>query len=70
MAFKKSSAPPIAAVQNLLNGTAKNVVDRLYGPKGPEWGTRFSDLEEAAVQAGRALSRQILDHALQRPSPR
>jgi hypothetical protein len=68
MAFKKSPPPPVAELQNLLNGVAKNVVEKLYGPKGPVWGTRFSDLEEAAVQAGEALSRQILDQALQRQS--
>jgi hypothetical protein len=66
MAFKKTAAPPMAELENLINGVAKNIVDKVYGPQGPVWGTQFSDLEEVAVQVGRAISRQMLDQALQR----
>lgn len=66
MAFKKAAAPPLAELQNLINGVAKNIVDKVYGPQGPVWGTQFSDLEEVAVQVGQALSKQMLDQALQR----
>jgi hypothetical protein len=66
MAFKKQVAPPVAEMRNLIQGVAKNFVDRAYGPKGPEWGTLFSDIEELAVQVGRAVSQQMLDQALQR----
>ena len=66
MAFKRTSSPPVAELQNLLNGVAKNIVDRVYGLHGPAWGTQFSDLEELAVQVGQRVSQQILDQALQR----
>ena len=66
MSFKKTAAPPVAELHNLINGVAKNIVDKVYGPQGPVWGTAFSDLEEVAVQVGQALSRQLLDQALQR----
>jgi hypothetical protein len=68
MAFEKTAAPPLAELQNLINGVAKNIVDKVYGPQGPVWGTQFSDLEEVAVQVGRAISQQMLDQALQRQS--
>jgi len=32
-----------------LEGVAKNLVDRLYGPAGPAWGTKFSELEETVA---------------------
>jgi hypothetical protein len=66
MAFKRTAAPPMSELQNLINGVAKNIVDKMYGALGPVWGTQFSELEEVAVQVGRALSRQMLDQALQR----
>jgi hypothetical protein len=66
MAFKKTAAPSMSELQNLISGVAKNIVERVYGPQGPAWGTQFSDLEELAVQVGQTLSRQMLDQALQR----
>lgn len=66
MAAKKNVAVGVAELQNLIHGVAKNFVERVYGPQGPAWGTQFSDLEELAVQIGQAVSRQMLDQALQR----
>lgn len=66
MAFQKTAAAPLAELQNLMNGVAKNIVDKVYGPDGPAWGSRFSDLEEVAVQVGQAVARRMLDQALQR----
>lgn len=66
MAVKKNVAPPVAELRHLIQGVAKNFVDRVYGPQGPQWGTRFSDIEELAVQIGQAVSQQMLDQALQR----
>ena len=66
MAARKKAAPCVAELQNLINGVAKNFVEKVYGPQGPAWGTQFSDLEELAVQIGDAVSQQMLDQALQR----
>ena len=38
----------ISQIQNLLKGTGKNAVTRLWGEHGPDWGTSFADLEEGA----------------------
>ena len=66
MAVTKQDAPPVAELQNLIQGVARNFVEKVYGPQGPVWGTHFSDLEELAVQIGQAVSRQMLDQALAR----
>lgn len=66
MTTDKADAPSLDALHNLIQGVAKNIVEKLYGPHGPHWGTRFSDLEELAVQVGRAISCQLLDEALRR----
>ena len=66
MAAQKQVAPPVAALQNLIHGVAKNFVEKVYGPQGPAWGTSFLAIEDLAVQIGQAVSRQMLDQALQR----
>ena len=66
MAFKKLVAPTVSELQNLIGGVAKNIVEKVYGPQGPAWGTQFSEIEDLAVQVGQTLSRQLLDQALQR----
>src|ERR1700684_3735438 len=65
MAAKAIATKQVDELRQLIQGVAKNFVDRVYGPEGPEWGTQFSDLEELAVQIGQAVSRQMLDQALQ-----
>lgn len=49
-----------------LDGVAKNLADKLYGPEGPPRGTTFADLEELVVQLGQALSREMLTTILHR----
>jgi hypothetical protein len=65
MATKPIATKQVDELRHLIQGVAKNFVERVYGPQGPEWGTQFSDLEELAVQIGQAVSRQLLDQALQ-----
>jgi hypothetical protein len=56
----------IPHIQNLLKGTGKNAVTRLWGEHGPEWGTSFADLEELAVQIAKVMAQEFLHEALQR----
>ena len=71
---------PRQDASELLNGlapavqaAAKNVVRHAYGPDGMPWGTRFTEVEDIAVQVGDLLAREILRLALQgqadRPRP-
>ena len=55
-----------AELENLLQGVAKQLIHRVYGPEGMPWGTKFADLEELAVQLGQAVSASMIDQALAR----
>jgi hypothetical protein len=46
MVQNKKATKEVDEVLPYLEGVAKNLVDRLYGPAGPTWGTKFTELEE------------------------
>src|SRR2546430_7061532 len=66
MARSKISKAPADPVRPYLEGVAKNLVDRLYGPKGPAWGTKLTELEDVVLAVRQVLSEQMLHEALQR----
>src|SRR5436190_20564372 len=66
MARPKKSTPEVDKVRPYLEGVAKNLVDRLYGPDGPAWGTKMTELEDTVVAIRDALSEKMLAQALQR----
>ena len=53
-------------VRPYLEGVAKSLVDRLYGPDGPAWGTQLSAIEDTIKAVRQVLSEKMLDEALQR----
>jgi hypothetical protein len=65
MAAEPIATKQVEELRHLIEGAAKNLVERVYGPRGPEWGTRFAEIEEVAIQVGQALSREMCDRALQ-----
>jgi len=65
MARNRKRSPEVDEVAPYLEGVAKNLVDRLYGPKGPPWGTRLTELEDVVWAVREYLSQQMLD----KPSP-
>ena len=66
MARSKISKAPADPVRPYLEGVAKNLVDRLYGPKGLPWGTKLTELEDMVLAVRQVLSDQMLHEALQR----
>jgi hypothetical protein len=59
----------IAVVENeagYIKGVAKNLVDRLYGPAGPPWGTKFTELEDTVAAIRELLTEEMLQQALGR----
>ena len=50
----------------LVKGMAKNLADRLWGPDGPAWGTKLSELEDIVVELRQVLSEKMLSLAVQR----
>ena len=66
MARSKISTAPADPVRPYLEGVAKSLVNRLYGAKGPAWGTKLTELEDVVLAVRQVLSEQMLDEALQR----
>ena len=66
MARKSKAAATVGDQQNLIDGVAKYFIEKVYGPDGMPWGTRFADLEDLSFQIGQAVSRSMLDQALAR----
>jgi hypothetical protein len=77
MAKKKKVPAAVEPVQAYIEGVAKNLVDRIYGPQGLPWGTKLSELEDVVLAIREALSEKMLAQALarqadtaeQRPEP-
>ena len=66
MVRKKKVPAVVQPVQGYLEGVAKSLVDRLYGPQGLPWGTKLSELEDVVLAVREALSESMLAQALQR----
>lgn len=64
MARKPDPAAAVHDEADLIQGVARHFLRKVYGPDGMPWGTKFSELEELAVQIGRAVSRGMIDRAL------
>jgi hypothetical protein len=66
MARSKISKAAADPVRGYVEGVAKSLVDRLYGPKGLPWGTKLSELEDVVLAVRQVLSEKMLEEALQR----
>jgi hypothetical protein len=67
MARKKKVVPAaVEPVQAYIEGVAKSLVDRIYGPNGLPWGTKLAELEDVVVAVRDALSENMLAQALER----
>jgi hypothetical protein len=66
MASPQKTPREVEKCRCLLQGLAKNLADRLYGPPGPAWGTSFSQLEHTAAALARTLQKCFLDLLLSR----
>jgi hypothetical protein len=52
--------------RNYLEGVAKKLADDLWGPRGPGWGTRLTELEDLALAARDILSQKLVELGLER----
>src|SRR5260370_4118443 len=69
MARKKKVPAAVEPVQAYIEGVAKNLVDRIYGPQGLPWGTKLTELEDAVIAVRDALSAKMLAQSLERQAP-
>ena len=66
MARPKKHTKEVETVRPYLQGVAKNLVDKLYGPDGPPWGTRLSAIEGLLLELRAVLTEEMLAQALAR----
>ena len=66
MARTKKRSPEVEQVRPYLEGVAKNLADRLWGPQGPPWGTSLSQLEDLVCEIRDVLSEKMLERGLER----
>ena len=66
MAPIKKATKDVDELRPYLEGVAKSLVDRLYGPAGPAWGTKFTELETTVAAIREALTEGMLHQALAR----
>jgi hypothetical protein len=76
MARGKKRTPKVEELRPYVEGVAKNLVDKLYGPSGPAWGTRLTEIEDVLLEIREVLTEKMLDLSLgkqaaqdQRPAP-
>ena len=66
MAPAKKRTAKVEEVRPYVEGVAKNLIDKLYGPDGPAWGTQLTEIEDLFVAIRELLSAQMLADALAR----
>ena len=66
MARKQKRTQGGDSVRAYLEGVAKNLADKLYGPRGPVWGTKLGEIEALCLDIREVLSEELLNLALQR----
>jgi hypothetical protein len=66
MANSKKRTPLVEDVRPYVEGVAKNLVEKLYGPQGPAWGTKLADIEHLLLDLREVLTEKMLAEALSR----
>src|SRR5713101_5807608 len=66
MVQSEKATSKVEEVRPYVEGVAKNLVDKLYGPAGPPWGTKLSDIEDLLLEVREVLTEQMLDLSLAR----
>ena len=66
MARSKKRTPKVEEVRPYVEGVAKNLIDKLYGPDGPAWGTTLIEIEDLFLALREVLTEKLLAEALAR----
>jgi hypothetical protein len=64
MARGKKRTPQVEELRPYVEGVAKNLVDKLYGPRGPAWGTKLTEIEDLLLDIREVLTEKMLDLTL------
>ena len=66
MSRPKKPSSVVDEVRPYLHGVAKNLIDKVYGPQGPAWGTSLTQIEDLLLDIRSVLTQSMLDAALSR----
>lgn len=66
MARKKKVPAAVESERVYIEGVAKSLVDRIYGPQGLPWGAKLTELEDMVIAVREVLSEKMLAQALER----
>jgi hypothetical protein len=64
MARAKKRTQKVEELRPYVEGVAKNLVEKLYGPKGPAWGTKLTEIEDLLLEIRAVLTEKMLDLTL------
>ena len=64
MARGKKRTPQVEELRSYVEGVGKNLVEKLYGPQGPAWGTKITQIEDAFLAIREMLTEKMLDVTL------
>lgn len=63
---KAAVSPQVEAARSYLEGVAKKMADDLYGPNGPKWGTKLTEMEDTILSVRDILANKLLALSLDR----
>jgi hypothetical protein len=66
MARQTKRTPQVEEVRSYVEGVAKNLVEKLYGPDGPAWGTKLTEIEDLCLDIRQLLTQKMLAESLAR----
>jgi hypothetical protein len=66
MARGQKRTPPVEELRSYVEGVAKNLVEKLYGSRGPTWGTKLTQIEDVFLEIREMLTEKMLDETLAR----
>jgi hypothetical protein len=66
MARGKKRTPQVEELRSYVEGVATNLVEKLYGPEGPAWGTKLTQIEDVLLEIRGLLTEKMLAEALAR----
>jgi hypothetical protein len=66
MARTKKATAKVEEVRPYVEGVAKNLVDKLYGPAGLPWGVPLTEREDVCLGVRAVLTEKMLEAALER----
>ncbi len=66
MARAKKRTPQVEEGRPYVEGVARNLIDKLYGPDGPAWATKLSEIEDLFGAVREVLSEKLFANALAR----